>query len=138
MSEATERVERNQLIIDQFRANGGELGGGGLPLLLLTTTGGRTGRRLTSPMAYAIDGDRLIVFAANGGRPTHPGWYYNLRANPAAHVEVGTDAYDVAAVITDGPERDRLWSAQLRAAPFFADFQTRAGRTIPVIALTRA
>lgn len=138
MSEATERVERNQLVIKQFRANGGVLGGGGLPMLLLTTTGARTGRRLTSPMAYATDGDRLIVFAANGGRSANPDWYHNLRANPSAHVEVGTDAFDVTAEITEGAERDRLWSAQLRAAPFFADFQARAGRTIPVIALTRA
>ncbi|MFJ4409511.1 nitroreductase/quinone reductase family protein [Streptomyces sp. NPDC088910] len=133
----SERVERNQLIIDQFRANGGQLGGGGLPLLLLTTTGARTGRRLTSPMAYATDGPNLVVFAANGGRPTHPNWFYNLRADPAAHVEVGTESFDVTATITEGAERDRLWAQQLRAAPFFADFQQRAGRTIPVITLSR-
>ncbi|MEW2519047.1 nitroreductase/quinone reductase family protein [Actinacidiphila alni] len=137
MSEATERVERNQLVINQFRANGGVLGGGGLPMLLLTTTGARTGRRLTSPMAYATDGDRLIVFAANGGRPQNPNWLHNLRAAPDAHVEVGTDSFDVRATITEGAERDRLWTAQLRTAPFFADFQARAGRVIPVVALTR-
>jgi deazaflavin-dependent oxidoreductase (nitroreductase family) len=106
-------------------------------MLLLTTTGARTGRRLTSPMAYATDGDRLVVFAANGGRPNNPNWYHNLRADPAAHVEVGTESFDVTATITEGAERDRLWSAQLRAAPFFADFEARAGRRIPVITLTR-
>ncbi|MFB6616901.1 nitroreductase/quinone reductase family protein [Streptomyces sp. NPDC085524] len=134
-----ERLQRNQLVIDEFRAAGGVVGGdfAGLPLLLLTTTGARSGESRTMPMAYLRDGERLVVFAANGGRENRPGWYYNLLADPSARVEVGTEAYGVTAVETDGAERERLWELQLKHTPFLADLQERAGRRVPVMALSR-
>ncbi|MFD9724188.1 nitroreductase/quinone reductase family protein [Streptomyces sp. NPDC059072] len=135
-----ERLERNQLVIDEFRATGGKVGGdfAELPLLLLTTTGARTGERRTMPMAYLRDGERLVVFAANGGRENRPGWYHNLLADPSAHVEVGSEAYGVTAVETEGAERERLWALQVERTPFLAGFQERSGRTVPVIALVPA
>ncbi|MFE4605936.1 nitroreductase family deazaflavin-dependent oxidoreductase [Kitasatospora indigofera] len=135
----SERLQCNQLVIDEFRSAGGVVGGDfeGVPLLLLTTTGARSGQPRTMPMTYLRDGDRLVVFAANGGRESQPGWYHNLLADPAAGVEVGTEAYDVTATETDGEERERLWARQLEHTPYFAGFQERAGRRIPVVALTR-
>lgn len=135
----SERLQRNQAVIDEFRAAGGVVGGdfAGVPLLLLTTTGARSGEPRTMPLTYRADGPRLVVFAANGGRPQHPGWYHNLRADPSARVEVGTDAYEVTAVDAEGAERERLWDLQVRDAPYFAGFQERAGRSIPVVVLTR-
>jgi deazaflavin-dependent oxidoreductase (nitroreductase family) len=135
-----ERLQRNQLVIDEFRSAGGVVGGDfqGVPLLLLTTTGARSGEPRTMPMTYLRDGAaRLMVFAANGGRESHPGWYHNLLADPSARVEVGDDVYDVEAAETDGAERERFWAEQLVHAPYFAAFQERAGRRIPVVALTR-
>jgi deazaflavin-dependent oxidoreductase (nitroreductase family) len=137
---SAERLQMNQAVIDEFRSAGGVVGGDytGTPLLLLTTTGARSGEPRTMPVMYLADGERLVVFAANGGRPHHPGWYHNLLAAPTAHVEVGTDAYAVTASEAEGAERERLWSRQLTTAPYFAGFQDRAGkRRIPVVVLTR-
>ncbi|WP_055491466.1 nitroreductase family deazaflavin-dependent oxidoreductase [Streptomyces sp. TP-A0356] len=135
----SERLQRNQLVINEFRSAGGLVGGDfeGVPLLLLTTTGARSGQPRTMPMTYLRDGARLVVFAANGGRESHPGWYHNLLANSAAGVEVGTETYDVTATEVEGAERERLWAQQLEYTPYFAGFQERAGRRIPVVALTR-
>lgn len=135
----SERLQRNQLVIDDFRSAGGVVGGdfAGVPLLLLTTTGARSGEPRTMPMTYLTDGARLVVFGANGGRANHPGWYHNLLADPSARVEVGTESYQVTAAETEGPERARLWSQQLLHTPYFAGFAERAGRRIPVVALTR-
>ena len=134
----SERLERNQRVIEEFRANAGVVQGdfAGVPLLLLTTRGARSGLPRTMPMTYLRDGDRFVVFAANGGRPQHPGWYHNLRAEPAATVEIGTETLPVTAALTEGADRERLWQQQLRHTPYFADFQDRAGRSIPVVALT--
>jgi deazaflavin-dependent oxidoreductase (nitroreductase family) len=134
-----DRSQRNQLVIDEFRSAGGVVGGDfeGVPLLLLTTTGARSGHSRTVPMTYLRDGERLVVFAANGGRESHPGWYHNLSADPAAGVEVGTEAFDVTATEIEGAERERLWARQLERTPYFAGFRERAGRRIPVVALTR-
>lgn len=135
----SERLQRNQLVIDEFRSAGGVVGGDfeGVPLLLLTTIGARSGQPRTMPMTYLRDGDRLVVFAANGGRQNYPGWYHNLLANPAARVEVSTETYNVTATEVEGAERERLWAQQLHHTPYFAGFQERAGRRIPVISLAR-
>jgi deazaflavin-dependent oxidoreductase (nitroreductase family) len=135
----SDRVEANRKVIEEFRANGGQVSGqfAGTPLVLLTHTGARSGRRYTSPVAYLADGDRLVVFGANGGRPTHPGWYHNLVANPAVTVEVGTQTLDMLATLLDGDERERLWREQVRRFPFFADLETRSGRRMPVVGLLR-
>jgi deazaflavin-dependent oxidoreductase (nitroreductase family) len=135
----SERLHRNQLVIDEFRSADGVVGGdfAGVPLLLLTTTGARSGERRTMPLTFLRDGARLVVFGANGGRENRPGWYYNLLADPSATVEVGSEAFLVTARVTEGAEREQLWARQLPHTPYFADFQERAERPIPVIALTR-
>ncbi|MGW4805934.1 nitroreductase family deazaflavin-dependent oxidoreductase [Kitasatospora sp. NPDC004272] len=136
---SSERLQRNQLVIDEFRSAGGVVGGdfAGVPLLLLTTTGARSGEPRVMPVTYLEDDGRLVVFAANGGRPDRPGWYHNLLADPAARVEVGTENFPVTASVAEGAEHDRLWALQLVRTPYFADFQERAGRRVPVVVLTR-
>ncbi|MEV6008229.1 nitroreductase family deazaflavin-dependent oxidoreductase [Streptomyces sp. NPDC051976] len=126
-------------MIDEFRATGGMVGGdfAGVSLLLLTTTGARSGERRTMPLTYVKDGARLVVFAANGGREPHPGWYHNLLADPSATVEVGGESFEVTAEVTEGAERERIWAQQVARAPYFASFQERSGRVVPVVALTR-
>jgi deazaflavin-dependent oxidoreductase (nitroreductase family) len=132
----SDRVERNRWIVEEFRTSGGEVAEfAGTPLLLLTHTGARSGRTYTSPMAYLPDRGRYVVFAANGGRPQNPGWYHNLVAHPEAVVEVGRESFAVMATLLDGDERERVWRAQVAAAPLFSDLQSRTSRTIPVVAL---
>ena len=129
----------NQAIIEEFRANGGKVGGQfeGAPMLLLTTTGAKTGRRLTSPVVYARDGDRLLIFASNAGVPTHPAWYHNLVANPTVTVEVGAETFEARATVVTGEERDRLYAEQAKRMPGFATYQQNTTRVIPVVALER-
>jgi deazaflavin-dependent oxidoreductase (nitroreductase family) len=129
----------NRAIIDEFRANGGKVGGPfeGAPLLLLTTTGAKTGRRLTVPVMYNTDGQRLLIFASKAGAPTHPAWYHNLVANPRVTLEVGTETFDAIATVVQGEERDRLFARHAAQYPGFAEYQAKTTRTIPVIALER-
>jgi deazaflavin-dependent oxidoreductase (nitroreductase family) len=136
----TERDNWNQRIIDEFRANGGKVGGQfeGAPLLLLTTTGRKSGRSYTNPVMYLAEGDRLMVFASKGGAPTNPDWYHNLVAHPRATVEVGTEKFDVNAEVVKGEERDRIYQRQAELYPGFGEYQRNTTRTIPVVALTRA
>jgi deazaflavin-dependent oxidoreductase (nitroreductase family) len=135
----SDRVRRNREVIEEFRANEGQVASfAGTQLLLLTHTGARTGTRYTSPLAYLPDRDRFVVFAANGGRPANPAWYHNLVAHPEAEVEIGGQSFTVVATLLDGDERERVWAAQVAAAPHFAEFQARTGRTIPVVALRRS
>jgi deazaflavin-dependent oxidoreductase (nitroreductase family) len=129
----------NRAIIEEFRANGGKVGGqfAGAPLLLLTTTGARSGQRRTNPMMYLADGDRLAVFASKSGAPTNPDWYHNLVANPTVTVEVGTETFDARATVLTGAERDRLYARQAGLYPGFAEYQEKTSRIIPVVALER-
>ena len=129
----------NTKIIEEFRANEGRVGGSfdGAPMLLLTTTGRRTGERRTNPMMYLADGDRVLVFASKGGAPTHPDWYRNLVADPRVTVEVGTESYPAHATALEGEERDRLYAEQSRRYPGFAEYQRNTTRVIPVVALVR-
>jgi deazaflavin-dependent oxidoreductase (nitroreductase family) len=131
--------EFNRAIIDEFRANGGKVGGPfeGAPVLLLTSTGAKSGERRTTPLMYMPDGDRMVIFASKGGAPTNPAWYHNLRANPGATVEVGNETVDVNAVITAGEDREGLFVRQAERYPQFADYQEKTSREIPVIALER-
>jgi deazaflavin-dependent oxidoreductase (nitroreductase family) len=135
----TSRADWNRAIIAEFRANGGKVGGPfeGAPLLLLTTTGAKTGRRLTTPVMYNTDGERLLIFASKAGAPTHPAWYHNLVANPRVTVEVGTETFEAAATVLHGEERDRLFARHAAQYPGFAEYQAKTTRTIPVIALER-
>jgi deazaflavin-dependent oxidoreductase (nitroreductase family) len=134
-----EVTDWNRAIIDEFRANGGKVGGqfAGAPLLVLTTTGAKTGKQRTHPLVYLPDGDRLIVFASKGGAPTSPDWYHNLVANPTATVEVGNETFDVKASVLAGEERDRIYAKQAELMPGFAEYQEKTTRTIPVVALER-
>ena len=129
----------NRQIMEEFHANAGKVGGPfeGIPLLLLTTTGARSGQRRTTPVGYMPDGDRLAIFATRGGLPTNPSWYYNLVAHPEATVEVGTETFEVTAVVITGEERDRLYARQVERAPVFAEYQAKTTRKIPVISLYR-
>jgi deazaflavin-dependent oxidoreductase (nitroreductase family) len=129
----------NRQVIEEFRANGGKVGGlwEHTPLLLLTTIGARSAERRTTPMGYMPDGDRLIVFASAGGAPTHPGWYHNLLAHPDVTVEVGTQTFDAIAAVTKDSERDRLWIKGVELYPSLAEHQAKTTRQTPVIVLSR-
>jgi deazaflavin-dependent oxidoreductase (nitroreductase family) len=127
----------NSAIIDEFRANGGAVGGdfAGAPLLLLHTTGAKSGQERVNPVMYRTDGNALVVFASKAGADTNPDWFHNLRANPLVRVEVGTDTRDVVARVADQDERARLWAAQKNDWPGFADYEKRTDRQIPVVIL---
>lgn len=107
----------------------------GTPLLLLHTTGARTGRRRVNPLGYLRDGERLVVFASNGGAPTSPDWYYNLVANPEVTVEVGSETRTGVATVLSGDERDRLFAEEARMHPALGQYRERASRIFPVIAI---
>ncbi|HUZ54573.1 MAG TPA: nitroreductase family deazaflavin-dependent oxidoreductase [Streptosporangiaceae bacterium] len=130
----------NSKIITEFRANGGKVGGqfDGAPLLLLHTTGARTGQKRINPVMYRPDGDRLVIFASKAGADTNPDWFHNLRANPEASVEVGAETRAVRAHVAEGDERHGLWEAHKRDWPGFADYETKTQRQIPVVILEPA
>lgn len=127
----------NQRVIEEFRANGGQVGGQlqNTPLLLLTTTGARTGRRHTTPVMYLPDGDRLVVFASVMGAPSHPDWYHNLVAHPDVTVEVGAESFQATARVAAGEERARLWAKAAEQYPFLTEHQAKTSRQIPVVVL---
>jgi deazaflavin-dependent oxidoreductase (nitroreductase family) len=129
----------NTRIIDEFRANKGQVGGQfvGAPMLLLTTTGAKSGRQRTNPMMYLADRDRLIVFASKAGAPTNPDWYHNLVANPDVTVEVGAETFEATAETLIGAERDALYATQAERYPGFAEYEAQTTRVIPVVALRR-
>ncbi|HEU5432099.1 MAG TPA: nitroreductase family deazaflavin-dependent oxidoreductase [Thermomicrobiales bacterium] len=129
----------NRGVVEEFRDNGGvpPKRWAGRPLLLLTTTGAKSGQLRTTPLLYSTDGDRLIVIASKGGEPTNPDWYRNLVAHPNATVEVGGDRFPVRARIAEGTERRRLFDQQAAQMPFFADYERTTPREIPVVVLTR-
>jgi deazaflavin-dependent oxidoreductase (nitroreductase family) len=131
--------ERNAQIIEEFRANAGKVGGHfeGRTLLLLTTTGAKTGRTHTTPAIYLDDAGRYIVFASNGGAPNNPGWYHNVRANRDVLVEVGTESFPATAAVLDGSERDELFRRQADRDPSFDEYQAGMAREMPVVALER-
>jgi deazaflavin-dependent oxidoreductase (nitroreductase family) len=134
----TQTVKKfNAAITEEFRANGGNVGGmfQDANLLLLTTTGAKSGQPRVSPLAYLrIDGKTLIVGSFRGA-DHHPAWVHNLRANPRAHIEVGTDSYDANARELPPAERDRLWAKITTVAPGFAEYQQKTTRVIPVFEL---
>jgi deazaflavin-dependent oxidoreductase (nitroreductase family) len=131
-------IDFNQQIIEEFRANAGQVGGPfeGARLLLLTTTGARSGTPHTTPLGYLPDGgERVLVIGSSGGAPRHPDWYHNLVAEPRATVENGVATYDVMAVILEGAERDSAFARAVEANSGWAEYEAKAGRTLPVVAL---
>lgn len=129
----------NRNTIEEFRANGGKVGGiwEGRPLLLLTTTGAKSGRQRTNPLVYLREGNHLYIFASKGGAPTSPDWYHNLIAHPEVTVEIGKETYQARAIPVTGEERDRIFAKQVKAMPQFGDYQKKTARKIPVIELER-
>ena len=131
--------EFNQKIIDEFRANQGKVGGQfqGAPLLLLTTTGAKSGLTRTNPLAYLRDGDRYVIIASYAGAPTNPPWFHNLVAHPNVKVEVGTQSFDARAEVVTEPERSELYRRMEAVMPVFSEYQRKTKRSIPVVALRR-
>ncbi|MFJ6069783.1 nitroreductase/quinone reductase family protein [Streptomyces sp. NPDC093065] len=130
----------HQSVIDEFRANEGKVGGPfeGGDLLLLTTTGARSGASRTTPLGYVRHHDSLLVVGSNLGGPRHPGWYHNLLARPVVRVEVGTSSFEALAVPAEGARREELFAHVVRAAPGYGDYQARTTRHLPVVVLERA
>jgi len=131
--------EWNQAVVEEFRANGGEVGGHftGRNLLLLHTIGRKNGDERINPLAYVRDGERYVIIASKGGAPTHPDWYYNLTANSVVSVEVGTESFQVRAVEAQEPERSRLYEKMVEMMPAFAEYRQKTERIIPVFVLTK-
>ena len=132
--------DRNRQVIEEFRANRGVVSGShaNRPLLLLTTTGAKSGRPYTTPVMYLRDGERIAVFATHGGSPSHPDWYHNLVAHPTVTVELGGEKFNAKATPISGPERDALYARQVQLFPQFGDYQQKTTRVIPVVLLERA
>jgi deazaflavin-dependent oxidoreductase (nitroreductase family) len=132
-SRAQERV------VAEFRARGGKVGGyhASMQLLLLTTTGARTGQRRAVPLTYIPDGDRCIVTAGNAGSDSHPAWYYNLLASSDVTVEMESEAFEAVAIIAEEAERAALYERFAAAYPQLADYQAQTSRQIPLVILTR-
>jgi deazaflavin-dependent oxidoreductase (nitroreductase family) len=127
----------NRKIIDEFRANGGKVGGmfDGKTLLLLHTKGAKSRQERINPVAYVRDGGRFVVIASKGGAPTNPDWYYNVVATPDLTVEVGTERFRVHATVAEEPERTRLYNKMVEMMPGFDDYRRKTTRKIPVIVL---
>jgi deazaflavin-dependent oxidoreductase (nitroreductase family) len=130
----------NKRLIAEFRANGGKVGGqfAGAPMLLLTTTGRRSGQPRTNPVVYTTDNGRYVIIASKGGAPTNPDWVHNLRANPEVIVEIGGETFPARATVPEGAERDRLFTRMVGQMPGFGEYQTMTTRQIPVVLLERA
>ena len=127
----------NQKMIEQYRATGGKVDFP-LPLILLTTTGAKSGEPRTTPIAYSRDGDRIVILASKGGAPTHPDWYHNILANPIVTVELGAERFRARATpVTDEAEYERLYTQHATQMPGFAEYRKKTTRQIPVIVLER-
>ena len=132
--------EFNSKLVEEFRANGGKVGGqfAGADLLLLTTTGAKSGQPRLAPLAYFTVDGKMIIIGSKAGADTNPDWVHNLRANARAHIEVGTDAYDVTSRELPRAERDEIFDKIVAAAPDFGEYQANTSRIIPLFELTRA
>jgi len=125
----------NREVIAGFRANAGVVTQPDFPILLITTTGARTGRSTTTPVAYGVEGNRVFVVASKGGAPSHPAWFHNLRANPEVTVELGAGTYVARAVPVQGDERDRLYRLLAARVPALAAYGQHTSRVFPVVVL---
>lgn len=129
----------NDGVIAEFRANGGKCGGRweGNPMVLLTTTGAKSGEQRTSPLTYTTDGDRLVLIASRAGDHRHPDWYHNLVANPDVVIELGDERFDAVATVAVEPERSELFDARIALMPRFGEYVEATDRAIPVVVVTR-
>ncbi len=135
---STSMNDFNVNVIEEFRANGGDVGGmfAEMPILLLHHTGAKSGKVRVNPLAYLADGDRYVIFASKGGAPVNPDWYHNLKAHPDVQIEVGAQSLPVTATEATGEERARLFNEQARRSPQFGEYQQKTDRQIPVIILS--
>jgi deazaflavin-dependent oxidoreductase (nitroreductase family) len=142
MSDLSDVNDFNRSIIEEFRANGGVVGGPfeGAPLLILHSTGAKSGKTRLAPVMYrpVADSDAKAIFASKAGAPDNPDWYHNLLANPEATIEVGTETVAVRARVAEGDEREQIWSAQKSEYQGFADYEAKTDREIPVVVLDPA
>ncbi|WP_029116938.1 nitroreductase family deazaflavin-dependent oxidoreductase [Mycobacterium sp. URHB0044] len=140
MTEISDFKAFNAGVADEFRANGGKVGGPfeGMTLLLLTTTGAKSGQPRVSPLAYLTIDGKIIIVGSKGGADTHPDWVHNLRANSQAHIELGTEDYDVIARELQAGEREEVFPKVAAAAPAFGEYQVKTSRVIPLFELNRA
>ena len=131
--------EFNKMIMDDFRANGGKVGGDftGVPMVIVHHAGAKSGTVRHMPLCYLPNGDDVVIFASMGGAPTNPAWYHNLIANPDTEIEVGTEIRPVRVREAKGAERDELFERQKKAMPPFADYEAATSRVIPVLVLER-
>jgi deazaflavin-dependent oxidoreductase (nitroreductase family) len=137
-SDASYWHRTNKRVIDEFRANDGELKSRKWPVILLTTTGAKTGRKHVTPLNFSRDGDDLVVIASKGGSSTHPDWDRNLVANPEVEIEDGASRFRAKAVVAKEPRRTRLYDAQAKVMTFFDGYRKRVtSREIPVVVFTR-
>ena len=136
----SERNDWNIKVIEEFRANGGEVQQfKGIPILLLHHTGAKSNKSYVNPLAYLPDGERMVVFASMGGAPRNPDWYHNLVAHPAVEVEIGGgQAFAARARVAQGAERDALYAEQVKRVPVFGEYQQKTKRVIPVVVIERA
>jgi deazaflavin-dependent oxidoreductase (nitroreductase family) len=131
--------EFNQKIIEEFRANGGKVGGPfqGASMILITTTGAKSGAKITTPLVYLPDGDNMVIIASKGGAPNHPAWYHNLKANPDVTVDIGQGEFEAVAKEVTGQERDAYYARQVERMPGFAEYEKKTTRKIPVMVLSK-
>ena len=131
--------ELNPPIIEEFRSNGGKIGGQftGHNMLLLHTIGAKSHQPRVNPLGYMIDGDAFVVIASKAGAPTNPDWYHNILAHPEVELEVGTERFKAHATIPEREERDRLFANFVKQAPGFGEYQKNTSRLLPVVLLTR-
>ncbi|MGZ4602467.1 MAG: nitroreductase family deazaflavin-dependent oxidoreductase [Kineosporiaceae bacterium] len=139
MAESSRPNNWNEKIIEEFRANGGKVGGyfEGAHMVLIHHIGARSGIERVNPLAYLPDGQDMVIAATKGGHPTNPDWYHNLKAHPRIEVEVGNDTFPVEAAEVTGTERDELWRRLVALRPGFADYETKTTRVFPMFRLTR-
>jgi deazaflavin-dependent oxidoreductase (nitroreductase family) len=134
-----ERQEFNKKIVEEFRANGGKVGGmfAGAPMILIEMKGAKSGQARTIPLVYSKDGDRYVIIASMAGAPNNPDWYHNLKAHPNVTVEIGAEKFKVKASLASGDERERLFNQQAALLPVFNDYRKKTTRQIPVFVLER-
>jgi deazaflavin-dependent oxidoreductase (nitroreductase family) len=131
--------EFNRKVIEEFRGNGGNVGGqfAGAPMVLLTTKGAKSGKTYVNPLVYSRDGDKYVIIASYAGGPKNPSWYHNLVANPTPTVEIGGERFQAKATFPSGAERERLFNQQASQMPIFNEYRKKTTRQIPVVVLER-
>jgi deazaflavin-dependent oxidoreductase (nitroreductase family) len=131
--------EINRKVIEEFRANGGKVGGqfAGAPMVLITTKGAKSGKTYINPLVYSRDGEKYVIIASFAGGPKNPSWYHNLVAHPTPTVEIGSERFQAKATFPSGTERERLFDQQASQMPIFNDYRKKTARQIPVVVLER-